>query len=111
MPVLPSTQHAVELNIAGASSLEGAAATTVSPRRTLSELQEGILEHISALSTAVAGTIREWNALPMSPKGSLADDRIASLRTQTMTLSAAFQRTLGSSGAGWANPVPQVHYR
>ena len=96
-------QRAVEINLA--EQQEGTPITA--PRRALSEIQEAILAHISALSNCVAEAIHEWNGEPMSPAGKGAKEKLGSLQQKAVEMSAAFQRSMGSSGAGWKNPVTQ----
>lgn len=94
-------QRAVEVNL-----IQQAEGTPVgAPRRELSEIQEAILGHISELSNCVAETIREWNGVATSPAGKDAQQKLGSLKQQAVALSAAFQRSMGSSGAGWEAPV------
>ena len=94
-------QRAVEINLV--QQAEGT--PDGAPRRALSEIQETILGHISELSNCVAEAIREWNGAAMSPAGKDAKHKLGSLQQQAVGLSAAFQRTMGSSGAGWEPPV------
>jgi chromosome segregation ATPase len=92
-------RHAVTINHS-----EQQQCSSSSPRRMLSGLQEMVLEHISALSMCLADTIRKCNMVG-SPPGTSTADHIAGLKKEAEKISAAFQRSLGSSGAGWLHPV------
>lgn len=97
-------QRAVEANLIQQAEV---ATPASAPRRELSEIQETILGHISELSNCVAEAIREWNGEATSPAGKDAGLKLGSLKQQAVALSAAFQRSMGSSVAGWVNPAVQ----
>ena len=84
---------------------EGTPVQLQSQRRALSGLQEQILEHVASLSTSVADAIADWHKEAASPAPRAAADKVGGLKDRVIQLSAGFQRSMGGSSSGWADPV------